>query len=162
MGVRSWIVPVTFIFTINAAHSTDMLKQCMPQKLDSAEKIDLSQLPGRMIYVDFWASWCEPCKQSFPFMNNLKQQFEGKGVSIIAITVDRDLIDAKNFLKEHSASFLIAHDTDGKCAQEMAVKGMPSSYIMNKKGEILYSHKGFRPSDSEKITKQLQQLLMKK
>lgn len=131
---------------------------CLPDKLDGSGKLDLALYAGRYVYVDFWASWCVPCKQSFPFMNELKKQFEAKGVTVLAITVDRDLGQAREFLKDNPAAFQVAADSAGLCAKAMAVKGMPSSYILGKQGELLYAHKGFRPSDMEAITQKLQQL----
>lgn len=131
---------------------------CVLEKLDGSGKIDLSQLNGRNVYLDFWASWCGPCKQSFPFMNGLKKQFEAKGVTIVAVSVDKEIKEAQSFAKENGAEFLTVSDKDGACAKELALKGMPSSYIIGKNGEVLFTHSGFRPSDKEAITKDLQQL----
>lgn len=134
------------------------LPNCAPEKLDGSGALDLSKLPGRYVYVDFWASWCGPCKESFPFMNKLKKQFEAKGVTVLAITVDKQLGDAREFLKTNPADFMVAADNAGKCSKDLLVKGMPSSYLIDKTGKILYAHKGFRPGDTEAITKQLQLL----
>jgi cytochrome c biogenesis protein CcmG/thiol:disulfide interchange protein DsbE len=131
---------------------------CRLDKIDGSGKLDLSQFHGQYVYVDFWASWCGPCKQSFPFMNIMKKQFESKGLTVVGVSVDKDVNDAREFLKEHPAQFVVAKDIEGKCAKEMVVKGMPSSYILGKNGEVLFTHKGFRPSDMEAITKKLHQL----
>jgi peroxiredoxin len=72
--------------------------------------------------------------------------------------VDKDLKDATDFLKEHPADFLVSRDIDGKCAKEMQLKGMPSSYIIGKNGEVAYTHVGFRPSDKDAIVKKLQEI----
>lgn len=144
---------------VSDVRANDADAVCAPRKLESADKVNLQALPARLIYVDFWASWCVPCKQSFPFMNTLKKQFEGKGLSILAISVDKDIDEARAFLRENPATFPIAHDASGRCAKQFAVKGMPSSYIVSKTGQVLYTHKGFRPSDTAEITRQLQSFI---
>lgn len=138
--------------------NTAQAASCTLDKLDGSGKVELSQFKGKYVYLDFWASWCGPCKQSFPFMNSIKKQFEAKGITVLAVTVDKEAKDATEFLKDNPANFLVARDSDGKCAKEMAVKGMPTSYILDKNGEVIFTHKGFRPSDVAAITKQLEQL----
>jgi cytochrome c biogenesis protein CcmG, thiol:disulfide interchange protein DsbE len=156
-----WPIAAALALTLGSANAAGVLSACAPEKLDGSGAIDLTKQPGRFVYVDFWASWCGPCKQSFPFMNSLKKQFEAKGVTVVAITVDKQLADATDFLKDHPADFVTVHDNAGKCAKELGVKGMPSSYIIDKNGAILFAHKGFRPADMETITRQLQQLTEK-
>lgn len=114
------ILALTFTMNITIAGT------CAPDKLDGSGKLDLTQLPGRVTYIDFWASWCGPCRQSFPFMNGLKKEFDDKAVTVVAISVDKDPKDLAVFLKVYPADFIVARDTDGKCATEMAVKGMPT------------------------------------
>lgn len=131
---------------------------CAPDRLDGGGKLDLSRLPGRIVYVDFWASWCTPCKQSFPFMNDVVQRFEAKGVTVLAVSVDSDPALARDFLKEHPARFQVALDSAGQCAKAMGVKGMPTSVILGRGGEVLHVHKGFRPDDVATLNQLLQQL----
>jgi cytochrome c biogenesis protein CcmG/thiol:disulfide interchange protein DsbE len=150
------LLAAALLCAVGTAHAADTLKDCALDKLDGSGKLDLSKQPGKLVYVDFWASWCGPCKQSFPFMNKLKKQFEAKGVTVVAISVDKDPRDAVEFLKDHPADFTVVSDPASKCAKAAAVKGMPTSYIVGKDGTILYTHKGFRPADMEEITKQLQ------
>ncbi len=131
---------------------------CVAERLDGTGKLDWSAYAGRHVYLDFWASWCEPCKKSFPFMNDLKKQFEAKGIVVVAISVDKDATEAREFLRANPAAFQVALDSTGQCAKEMQVKGMPSSFILGPKGELIDTHKGFRPSDIASITQALQKL----
>lgn len=153
---KRWPLALALVCALGTSQAAESLQACQLDKIDGSGKVDLGKHTGKLVYVDFWASWCGPCKQSFPFMNKLKKQFEAKGVSVVAISVDKDVKDAVEFLKDHPADFTVVSDPSSKCAKAAAVKGMPSSYIVTPNGEILYVHKGFRPSDMEEITKKLQ------
>lgn len=144
---------------VNAAPSP--VRKCQPQKFDGSGVIDLAAYKGKVVYLDYWASWCGPCRASFPFMNELQKKFSGD-VVIIGVSVDTDKKDAEGFLKETNASFLLGIDTDGICPQEFGVNGMPSTYIFDRNGELAYSHEGFRINDPEKLRRKLQEIVDKK
>jgi len=142
----------------NAADTADFFQKCMPETVDGSARLDLSKVSTPYIYVDFWASWCGPCRESFPFLNRLKARFAGKGITVVGVNVDQDVGDAKDFLKQHPAAFVVARDADGRCAKAMGVTGMPSSFVLDKHGAILYRHRGFRSSDKSKITQELEKI----
>lgn len=139
--------------------SSVKLSACKPDKLGDKGKIDFSTYGDKLIYVDFWASWCGPCRLSFPFLNELHEEFNGKGLAIVAISVDKKESDAKKFLARTPANFTLAIDSNGACPKTFDIQGMPSSFIIDKHGKILFEHSGFRPSDPEKIRKALSKLL---
>jgi thiol-disulfide isomerase/thioredoxin len=112
---------------------------------------ELEQHRGKVLYVDFWASWCGPCAQSFPFMNALQREFGDQGLQILAINVDEKADDAKAFLAKHPASFGLAADASGQCPKSFGVKGMPTSYLVDKQGVIRHIHLGFRAGEAEKV-----------
>lgn len=103
----------------------------------------LSALTGQVVYLDFWASWCKPCRKSFPWMNQIQQQYAGQGLQIIAINLDTEKALAQAFLDKVPAYIPIVYDPEGKIASEYQLLGMPSSYLIDKKGKIRFSHKGF-------------------
>ncbi len=109
-----------------------------------AGPIRLSDFKGKTVYLDFWASWCGPCKQSFPWMNEMQSRYGAKGLRIVGLNVDQKAEDAKNFLKETPASFDIAFDQAGKTPRAYAVKGMPTSVLIGPDGKVLLVHSGFR------------------
>lgn len=109
--------------------------------------LKLSDLKGKVVYVDFWASWCKPCRKSFPWMNNLQKQFAKQGLKIIAVNVDKDQSLVEKFLKMYPADFTVAYDPDGSLASKLKVKGMPSSFIFDRNGKLITSHVGFRKKD---------------
>ncbi len=113
------------------------------------EQIELAKLEGSVVYVDFWASWCKPCKKSFSWMNAMQDRYGKDGFKIIAINLDSTRQDANTFLEQYPASFSIAFDPDGYTAELYQVKGMPSSYLISRDGNIAYRHLGFRPNDKQ-------------
>ncbi|GAA4899284.1 TlpA disulfide reductase family protein [Ferrimonas pelagia] len=112
----------------------------------------------KVVYVDFWASWCGPCRHSFPFMNELQAEFADQGLAIVAINVDVDPADALPFLDKYPATFPVQYDPDGVIAAAFAVPGMPTSYLI-KDGEILVRHIGFRKSQSAALKAEIGQYL---
>lgn len=114
-------------------------------------KVSLHEHAGKVVYVDFWASWCGPCKQSFPFMNELQKKYSAAGLRIIAINVDKDKEDAQKFLSKNPTQFILAFDAEGIVPAQYQVKGMPSSYLIGRDGKLVYTHKGFKAQDQAEI-----------
>ncbi len=125
-------------------------------------KVRLADLRGKLVYVDFWASWCSPCKQSFPWMNEMQAKYGGNGLQIIGIAVDNKRGDAEQFLKETPAAFTVAFDTQGETPKSYRIKGMPSSYLVAPDGRVIYAHAGFRDDDKKELEARIRQALPKK
>jgi cytochrome c biogenesis protein CcmG/thiol:disulfide interchange protein DsbE len=110
----------------------------------AGQHVELSKLRGSVVYVDFWASWCGPCKRSFPWMNELSRKYGGKGLQIVAINVDKKREDADRFLKGASAEFTVVYDAAGSAPAAWQVKSMPSSYLVDASGRIAWVESGFK------------------
>jgi cytochrome c biogenesis protein CcmG, thiol:disulfide interchange protein DsbE len=104
-----------------------------------------------VVYVDFWASWCGPCKQSFPWMNDMQAKYGSKGLQIVGINLDTKASDADQFLAEVPTNFLVAYDPKGDSAKRYQVKGMPSSFLLGPDGKIIKVHTGFRPEQRKEL-----------
>lgn len=124
--------------------------------------VALDALRGKLVYVDFWASWCGPCKQSFPWMNEMQAKYGGHGLQVVGIAVDNKRADAEQFLKETPARFTVAFDTQGESPKSYRIKGMPSSYLIAPDGRVLYAHAGFREQDKKELEERIRQALPKK
>lgn len=133
--------------------------QCSLASLDGGQRYDLRQFRGKVLYVDFWASWCTPCIQSFPFLNQLDGELRDKGLQVVAINLDERRADAQGFLDERPARFNVAVDDSKACPQAFGVKAMPSSYLVDRKGVIRHVHWGFRPHEAEQVRGLVEQLL---
>lgn len=111
-----------------------------------ATDFSLSDYRGHIVYLDFWASWCTPCRASFPFMAELIDQ-HGPDLAIVAINVDEHAEDAERFLQQVEAPFDIVFDPLGSLASRYAIQGMPSSLLFDRQGRLLATHVGFRERD---------------
>jgi cytochrome c biogenesis protein CcmG, thiol:disulfide interchange protein DsbE len=125
-------------------------------------KLKLSDLKGQYVYLDFWASWCGPCRASFPWMNSLQEKYAGKGFKVVGINVDKKLDEAKQFLKEVPAKFSIAYDDTGATPKAYGVKGMPTSLLIGPDGNVLFVHQSFKDSDKTDIENKIRLAMEKK
>lgn len=121
--------------------------------------LSLSQYQGKVVYLDFWASWCTPCRKSFPWMNDMQRKYGAKGLQIVAINLDQERRLADRFLAETPAGFAIGYDPDGKVAEQYHLKGVPSSFLIDRQGNIAVNHAGFRARDSEALEAEIRRLL---
>jgi cytochrome c biogenesis protein CcmG, thiol:disulfide interchange protein DsbE len=113
--------------------------------------VGLSKLKGKLVYVDFWASWCGPCKQSFPWMNEMQAKYGARGLQIIGVNLDAKRADADQFLAGTPASFLVAFDTVGDSPKRFEIKGMPSSVLVGPDGKVIKVHNGFRADERKAL-----------
>lgn len=113
--------------------------------------LKLADLKGKVVYLDFWASWCPPCRKSFPWMNEMEQRYGRHGLTVVAINLDKDRDLAAKFLSEVPADFTIAYDSEGSVADSYHVPGMPSSFIIDRNGKIQSIHIGFREEDTSAL-----------
>jgi thiol-disulfide isomerase/thioredoxin len=136
----------------------------IPLAMASSASFDATQLAGEVVYLDFWASWCKPCRESFPWMNTLNNTLllRNKGLVVVAVNVDQQSADADAFLSRYPANFRVVFDPDGKLAEQYKVTGMPSSVILDRQGAIRFRHVGFHSNDGDKYITELQQLLNEK
>jgi thiol-disulfide isomerase/thioredoxin len=105
---------------------------------------------GKVVLVDFWASWCAPCKGSFPVLEELHQKYGKDGLVIIAINLDDKREQMEEFLSKHAASFLILRDASKKLVGAVNISSMPSSFVLNREGRIVAVHQGFRGDETKK------------
>jgi thiol-disulfide isomerase/thioredoxin len=124
--------------------------------------LDPNEFRGRVIYLDFWASWCGPCRQSFPWMEILKDSYGPQGLEIVAVNLDRDRADADKFLHQFHPTFDLRFDPKGELAERYKVQGMPSSVLIDRHGVTRFTHVGFRPIDARVYEAQVRQLLAEK
>ena len=127
--------------------------------LSNAKQVDLKAFRGKVVYVDFWASWCGPCRQSIPKFNQIYKKLSSKGLAIVAINLDENGADAKQFLKDYPVSYTILRDSKGDIPQQFGLKVMPSGYLLDRFGMVRYIHEGFRDGDEKELEQQILKLL---
>ena len=155
--IRTFLLAVTlWSFGLTAATVTEAPNIILPSP---DGEIDLSKLKGKVVYLDFWASWCKPCIKSFPWMNQMKTAYADRGLEIVAVNLDKDRKLAEDFLKKVDINFKIAFDPGGDSAMTYKLKGMPSSFLIGRDGKLYASHIGFREKDKPKMEQAIRQLL---
>jgi thiol-disulfide isomerase/thioredoxin len=125
----------------------------------SGQKVDLRALQGKVILVDFWASWCGPCKQEMPVLEELHRKYAGQGLVIVGINIDSSSKKMAKFLKGAPVSFRIVQDRKLAVASKYEPPTMPSSYLIARDGRIRYVHAGFQERDAAEIESHIKVLL---
>jgi cytochrome c biogenesis protein CcmG, thiol:disulfide interchange protein DsbE len=121
--------------------------------------VSLDELRGKVVLVDFWASWCGPCRQSFPWMSDVAEHNAANGLVVVAINLDKSRESAEAFLRQFSPPFIVAFDPAGKTAEAYNVGTMPSSYLVGRDGRVVYSHAGFDLRDTEILEKKIKETI---
>jgi thiol-disulfide isomerase/thioredoxin len=145
--------------SIMAAEIGSAMPDCALTSSADKQPYNLQQFKGKVIYVDFWASWCGPCAKSFPFMNELSRDLKDKGLQVIGINMDEAPADAQVFLARYPANFAIAADTKEQCAKGFGVQAMPSTYLVDRNGTVRHVHLGFRAGEAMELRTLVEQLL---
>ncbi|MEO0444004.1 MAG: TlpA disulfide reductase family protein [Pseudomonadota bacterium] len=136
--------------------------QTLDGEAASQQRLSVSDFKGKLIYVDFWASWCGPCRQSLPILNKIRNRYNDKGFEVLAINVDEKLKDAVGFLKKYPVDYPILLDPGGNSPRAYNVRGMPTAYLINENGKVIYKHQGFKKKDGKKIEKLVSDYLANK
>jgi len=163
-NLRSLLVAAIFVYTpfsLQAAEVGSALPVCNLKNFADEAVLQLAQ-PGKVLYVDFWASWCPPCAQSIPFLNEVQAQYKDKGLEVIGINLDENKTDADAFLKTHPIKFTIASNPDTQCPEVFGVQAMPSSYLIDRTGKIRHIQLGFHSAETDEIRQKVQKLLAEK
>ena len=105
----------------------------------------LSDLRGQVIMINFWASWCGPCRQEMPLLEQIHQRYEPLGFTLLGINVEENPEDGKSFLRERPVSFPVLYDPDNGISKLYDVVAMPSTVIIDRQGNVRYLHHGYKP-----------------
>jgi thiol-disulfide isomerase/thioredoxin len=127
--------------------------------LDGKGQRSLASYRGKVVYVDFWASWCTPCLTSLPLLEKLRGEFPPEQFQILAVNVDREPAKAKGFLARHPVGYPSVSDPEGRLPEVFALETMPTSYLIDARGIVRYVHEGFRASDVDEIRERIRGLL---
>jgi len=136
-----------------------LISQPLQADIYDIQQFNLQQYQGKVIYLDFWASWCKPCQKSFPWMNSLKNKFSPNRFQVVTINLDEDSKAMHAFLKKIPANFDIYHDPSGAIAEKFKLDGMPTSFLLNAAGKVVKKHIGFHTSKQREYEKEIEALL---
>lgn len=122
-------------------------------------EVALSDHKGKVVYLDFWASWCGPCRSSFPWMNEMQNRYGDNNFVVIAVNLDSNSTDAQTFLSQYSAQFTVVFDPKGNTPASYELLGMPSAYLIDKEGNVRFEHIGFDESQKSEYEAHIRQML---
>lgn len=159
---------VTFVFTValsagiaaETAHDAVAAPSfSLPVIANGEGELQLDSLRGSVVYLDFWASWCGPCRLSLPALNTLYRDLAPQGLVVAAISVDVVEEDALDFLERYPVSYPVAMDKTGAVPRSFSVNGMPSGYLIDRKGRVRAVHVGFKRGDEVALRDEIETLL---
>lgn len=167
--VRSWsrplVIALALLASVAAARSSG-LAQPPAQAPDielrgpAGDVSRLAALVGRVVLVDFWASWCRPCEASFPVLDDLYRRRHGEGLEVLAINVDEERRDAERFLRTRPHEMPVFFDPKGRAPEAFRVEAMPSAYVLDRQGRIRFRHVGYTASSGSEYEREVQELLV--
>ncbi|HET6630506.1 MAG TPA: TlpA disulfide reductase family protein [Woeseiaceae bacterium] len=126
---------------------------------NSVSLLDLSEYRGKVVVVDFWASWCAPCRRSLPWLDAMQRQYADEGLVVIGVNEDNAAADAEAFLKDVLVGFRIVLDEDGEIARQYELLAMPSTYVYGRDGQLVTRHLGFKVAKQDEYEALLRSLL---
>jgi len=131
----------------------------MPAFGSASETFNLSDYQGKVVILDFWASWCVPCRRSFPWMNEMQNKYGDDGLVIVAVNLDSEVSDAEAFLERYPADYSIYYDHERQLARQYGVEAMPSSFLIDREGTVVARHLGFKSADTDEYEAEIVALL---
>jgi peroxiredoxin len=123
------------------------------------KSVELTQFKGQVVMLNFWASWCGPCRQEMPLLDSIYKKYSKLGFTMIGVNVEPDSKAANDWLKQTPVSFPILYDTDSKVSKLYGVSGMPSTVIVDRKGTVRMIHHGYKPGDEEDYLSSIRSLM---
>jgi len=125
----------------------------------SGKPVELAQLKGQVVMLNFWASWCGPCRQEMPLLDSIYKKYGKAGFTMLGVNVEPDSKAANDWLKQTPVTFPILYDTDSKVSKLYGVSGMPSTVIVDRKGTVRMIHRGYKPGDEEQYLSSIRTLM---
>ena len=142
---------------VNAGDTVELTLQTLDGK-----ELDLQQLRGKVVLLDFWATWCQPCKKSFPFYADLAKRHESDGLVVVAVSIDERKKPVQRFVQKHPVPFQIAWDPKQSLVERFEPTTMPTAYLLGRDGIVKHIHAGFRDSDKESLRARIERELQAK
>lgn len=128
-------------------------------KSRSGENVKLSELRGQVVMINFWASWCGPCRQEMPILEQIYRHYQPMGFTLLGINVEEDSSAANKVLKDISVSFPVLYDNKNQVSESYQVRAMPSTFLIDRDGQVRYMHKGYQSGYEDAYQEQVRELI---
>jgi peroxiredoxin len=160
--LNSWLRAATVVATLAVSSMVGASSALAPSfTLPSrgGDKVSLTQLKGKVVMLNFWASWCGPCRQEMPLLEQMHKRYSALGFTLVGVNVDANSKDAEDWLSKTPVSFPVLFDRESKVSAMYDVKAMPSTVFIDRKGNVRYLHKGYKAGDEGEYLNQIRALL---
>ena len=160
--LRSLVVAFGLLSMVVSPASASNISGKAPEftlKSRSGQNLRLSDYRGQVLLINFWASWCGPCRQEMPLLEDLYKRYNKLGFTILGVNVDTDSTKANNYLRDISVTFPIMYDTTNTVSKSYNVNAMPTTVIVDKNGNMRFLHQGYKPGYEKEYKKQVVQLI---
>ena len=163
MKMKNLLLCLTLsVFAATSLASSDLTGQAAPDfalKSSSGDNLRLSEYRGDVVMVNFWATWCGPCRQEMPLLDELYSRYERVGFSLLGVNIDDDSRKAMNMVSELGVSFPVLFDARKEVSKLYKVEAMPVTVLIDREGTIRYVHHGYKPGYEDKYLNQIRSLL---
>ena len=162
LGVLLCVASAAFPLRADAAQVGSPAPTVAMPRFDGKGNVTLASLRGGVVYVDFWAAWCIPCRTSMPWLDRLYKQHAAAGFHVVGVNKDATASDAERFLQRVPVTFTLVKDDSDTAAKAFDVKSMPSGYLVDRKGVVRQVHRGFTGSTQTALEQEVEKLLAEK
>jgi peroxiredoxin len=157
IGIRSLAVLLCAMPVLAANPSGPAPAFTLPSR--DGNSVSLSQYKGQVVMINFWASWCGPCRQEMPLLDNIYRKYNKMGFTLIGVNVEPDRKAAESWLKQTPVTFPVLFDTQSQVSKLYNVAGMPSTVFVDRKGNLRVLHQGYKPGDENEYMDQIRNLM---
>ena len=160
--LKSWLGVTAAIVMATSAVSAGLKQADAPDftlKSASGENLRLSEYRGDVVLINFWASWCGPCRQEMPVLSELHDKYQALGFTVLGVNVEADTVKAKKLLKDMPVSFPVVFDSDSVVSKQYDVVAMPSTVLVDRDGNMRYLHKGYKSGLEDVYQQQVRELI---
>ena len=153
------LVPMLGATTTGGPLSTGAAAPAFQLESLAGKPVNLADYRGKVVLLNFWASWCGPCRKEMPILEQLFKQYQAKGVTLVGVNVEPNSDDARKWLKSTPVSFPILFDRDSAVSKLYEVQGMPNTVILDRKGRVRYIHRGYKSGEENEYLDQIRALV---
>ena len=152
----SLVTMMTFSMLVHATERGDVAPGFELPRLSGSGTVTLSDFAGKVVFIDFWASWCAPCRDSLPLLDRLHASLAARGFAVLAVNIDEDIDAGRRFLETYAVGYTVLSDQAGRVAASYDLVTMPTSFLVDRNGIVRYVHQGFRTADIDGIRRRVE------